>query len=95
NLERASLVVAAWALYLKGKDENGAVYSIPDPRADFCKGLVADDALITERLLQVEEIFGLAIAQSAPFVAAFEQNLADLRTLGVSGTLEKLLAKSL
>ncbi|WP_024673181.1 mannitol dehydrogenase family protein [Pseudomonas syringae] len=95
NLERASLVVAAWALYLKGVDENGAVYKIPDPRAEFCQALVADDALITQRLLQVEEIFGLAIPQSAEFVAAFEQNLNNLRELGVSGTLEKLLAHSL
>ena len=52
---------------------------------------MADDALITQRLLAVEEIFGSAIPKSAAFVAAFEQNLDDLRTLGVSGTLLKLL----
>ncbi|MCI3945423.1 D-mannonate oxidoreductase/xylulokinase [Pseudomonas syringae] len=92
NLERASLVVAAWALYLKGVDENGVTYKIPDPRAEFCQALVADDALMTQRLLQVEEIFGLAIPQSAEFVAAFEQNVNNLRESGVSGTLEKLLA---
>lgn len=95
NLERASLVVAAWALYLKGVDEHSATYRIPDPRADYCQALVADDVLITQRLLEVEEIFGLAIPQSAQFVAAFEQNLNNLRDLGVSGTLEKLLARSL
>ncbi|MEG5263357.1 mannitol dehydrogenase family protein [Pseudomonas sp. JDS28PS106] len=93
NLERASLVVAAWALYLKGVDENGVHYRIPDPRADFCQALVADDVLITQRLLEVEEIFGLAIPRSAEFVAAFEQNLNSLRELGVSGTLEKILAR--
>ena len=95
NLERASLVVAAWALYLKGVDESGMSYRIPDPRAEFCQALVADDVLITQRLLEVEEIFGLAIPRSAEFVAAFEQNLNNLRDLGVSGTLEKLLATSL
>jgi mannitol 2-dehydrogenase/xylulokinase len=94
NLDRASLVVAAWAMYLKGVDENGTLYRIPDPRAGFCQALVADDVLITQRLLEVEEIFGLAIPRSAEFVAAFEQNLNNLRDLGVSGTLEKLLAKS-
>ncbi|QHF03597.1 MULTISPECIES: mannitol dehydrogenase family protein [Pseudomonas syringae group] len=93
NLERASLVVAAWALYLKGVDEQGTRYNIPDPRAEFCQSLVADDALTTQRLLAVEEIFGLSIAQSAAFVAAFEQNLTDLRERGVSATLEKLLAQ--
>ena len=89
--DRAALVVAAWALYLKGIDENGTHYKIPDPRADFCQGLVADDVLITQRLLGVEEIFGTAIPNSAHFVAAFERNLASLREFGVHGTLERLL----
>ena len=90
--KRAALVVAAWALYLKGVDENGDTYSIPDPRAAFCQGLVADDELITERLLGVEEIFGTAIPKSAEFVAAFEWCCQSLREVGVSRTLEKLLA---
>lgn len=93
NLDRASLVVAAWALYLKGEDEAGNTYPIPDPRSEFCQALVADDVLITQRLLEVEEIFGTAIPQSAEFVAAFEHNLNSLRELGVSKTLENLLAK--
>lgn len=94
NLDRASLVVAAWALYLKGVDEAGNTHPIPDPRAEFCQALVADDVLITQRLLEVEEIFGTAIAQSAEFVAAFEHNLNSLRELGVAKTLENLLAKT-
>jgi mannitol-1-phosphate/altronate dehydrogenase len=102
NLDRASLVVAAWALYLQGKQgengieykgENGVEYKIVDPRADFCKALVADEVLITQRLLEVEEIFGAAIPHSAEFVASFEKNLNSLKQLGVSKTLEKLLGK--
>ncbi|WP_085683726.1 MULTISPECIES: mannitol dehydrogenase family protein [unclassified Pseudomonas] len=89
--KRAALVVAAWALYLKGVDENGDTYSIPDPRAAFCQGLVAEDALITERLLGVEEIFGTAIPRSKEFVAAFEWCLNSLREEGVTRTLEHLL----
>ncbi|WP_338802071.1 mannitol dehydrogenase family protein [Pseudomonas sp. RSB 5.4] len=89
---RAALVVAAWALYLKGVDENGDTYAIPDPRAEFCQGLVADDALITQRLLAVEEIFGTAIPRSAEFVAAFEWCCNSLREVGVSRTLERVLA---
>lgn len=95
NLERAALVVAAWAVYLQRTEgENGVAYKVVDPRADFCKALVADDVLITQRLLAVEEIFGAAIAQSAEFVAAFEQNLNSLKQLGVSKTLENLLART-
>jgi len=90
--KRAALVVAAWALYLKGVDEHGDTYSIPDPRAEFCQALVADDVLITQRLLAVEEIFGTAIPRSAEFVAAFEWCCNSLREVGVSRTLERVLA---
>jgi mannitol 2-dehydrogenase len=31
------VVVAAWALYLQGVDENGDTYTIPDPRAEFVR----------------------------------------------------------
>ncbi|MFH0020366.1 mannitol dehydrogenase family protein [Pseudomonas fluorescens] len=89
---RAALVVAAWALYLKGVDENGDTYTIPDPRAAFCQALVADDKLITERLLGVEEIFGAAIPKSAEFVAAFQWCYNSLRDEGVTRTLEIILA---
>lgn len=90
--KRAALVVAAWALYLKGVDEHGETYSIPDPRAAFCQALVADDALITQRLLGVEEIFGTAISRSPEFVAAFEWCCNSLREVGVTRTLERVLA---
>nr|WP_315448387.1 mannitol dehydrogenase family protein [uncultured Pseudomonas sp.] len=90
--KRTALVVAAWALYLKGVDENGDTYSIPDPRATFCQALVADDGLMTQRLLGVEEIFGTAIPQSAEFVAAFEWCCDSLREEGVTRTLERILA---
>lgn len=90
--ERAALVVAAWALYLKGVDEKGESYRIPDPRAGFCQALVADDGLISQRLLGVEEIFGTAIPESPEFVAAFERCFNSLREVGVTRTLERLLA---
>ena len=91
DTRRAALVVAAWALYLKGVDENGETYSIPDPRAVFCQALVAEDALITQRLLAVEEIFGTAIPDSPEFVAAFDWCCNSLREVGVSRTLERIL----
>jgi mannitol 2-dehydrogenase len=91
--ERERMLVEPRALYLKGVDENGEHYKIPDPRAGFCEALVVDDALITQRLLGVEEIFGSAIPQSPEFVAAFERCLNSLREVGVTKTLERLLAK--
>ncbi|KAA5841687.1 mannitol dehydrogenase family protein [Pseudomonas chlororaphis] len=93
DTERAALVVAAWARYLKGVDENGETYRIPDPRAAFCQALVADDALISQRLLAVEEIFGSAIPNSPAFVEAFERCYTSLRDNGVTRTLERVLAR--
>ena len=92
DIRRAALVVAAWALYLKGVDENGDTYTVVDPRATFCQALVADDALVTQRLLGVEEIFGTAIPNSPEFVAAFDWCCDSLREVGVTRTLERLLA---
>ena len=93
ELDRAALVVAAWAMYLKGVDENGTRYSIPDPRAEFCQTLVEEDEGVAERLLSREEIFGAQIPRSPAFHDAFERNLLRLRTLGVSGTLDLLLTR--
>ena len=93
ELDRAALVVAAWALYLRGVDENGDRYRIPDPRAEFCQSLVEEDDGLAERLLGREEIFGNHIARSPAFREAFERNLLRLTTLGVSGTLDLLLTR--
>ena len=90
-LDRASLVVAAWAHYLKGVDEHGNRYRMIDPRLAFCQSLVSDDTKARERVLGVEEIFGRSIPTSPAFVASFERNLNSLRTLGVSATLQRLL----
>lgn len=91
QLDRAALVVAAWALYLRGVDELGNRYRIPDPRADFCQALVDQDEGLAQRLLGREEIFGPHLIRSAAFVEAFERGLQRLRSLGVKGTLELLL----
>ncbi|MGC5698745.1 mannitol dehydrogenase family protein [Pseudomonas sp. NFXW11] len=93
DTERLALVVAAWALYLRGVDERGEPYPIADPRADFCQALVADDQHLAQRLLGVEAIFGLEIPRSRSFVEAFERCFNSLRERGVSQTLERLLAR--
>lgn len=91
ELDRAALVIAAWALYLRGVDENGERYRILDPRLEFCQALVDEDEGLAQRLLDREDIFGTQIPRSASFREAFERNLTRLRSLGVNGTLEQLL----
>jgi len=91
ELDRAALVIAAWALYLRGVDENGERYRILDPRLEFCQALVDEGEGLAQRLLGREDIFGTQIPRSASFREAFERNLTRLRSLGVNGTLEQLL----
>lgn len=93
DLRRAALVVAAWALYLRGRDEKGQQYSIPDPRAAFCQGLVAEDEGLAQRLLGCEDIFGAEVPASTAFVEAFEHQLRQLRAHGVDGALKALNAE--
>ncbi|OLF54220.1 mannitol dehydrogenase family protein [Pseudomonas chlororaphis] len=93
DTERAALVVAAWARYLKGVDENGDTYAIPDPRAAFCQALVTDDDRVGQRLLAVDAIFGSAIPHSPAFVEAFERCYTSLRDHGVTRTLERVLGR--
>jgi len=90
-LERVALVVAAWALYLGGKDEKGNVYSIPDPRAAQCQARVVQREGLAARVLGDEAIFGTAIPNSRAFVEAFERLYVCLREVGVSETLRRVL----
>ncbi|MGG7598167.1 mannitol dehydrogenase family protein [Pseudomonas sp. WC1] len=90
-LERVALVVAAWALYLRGEDEQGTRYSIPDPRAADCQARVAQRDGLAARVLGDEAIFGTAIPASKAFVSAFERLYDSLREVGVSETLRQVL----
>lgn len=90
-LERVALVVAAWALYLRGEDEQGTRYSIPDPRAADCQARVAQRDGLAARVLDDEAIFGSAIPASKAFVSAFERLYDSLREVGVSETLRQVL----
>jgi mannitol 2-dehydrogenase len=92
DVRRAALVVAAWALYLRGRDEKGNLYSIPDPRAAFCQSLVAEDEGLAQRLLGTEDIFGTIIPASPAFIEAFEHQLRQLRAHGVDGAVKALNA---
>ncbi|MFJ9992281.1 mannitol dehydrogenase family protein [Pseudomonas putida] len=90
-LERVALVVAAWALYLGGKDEKGNLYNIPDPRAAQCQARVVQREGLAARVLGDEAIFGTAIPNSRAFVDAFERQYDSLREVGVSETLRRVL----
>ena len=90
-LDRVALVVAAWAVYLRGVDENGTAYAVPDPRAADCQARVVQRDGLAARVLGDEAIFGTAIPTSKAFVSAFERQYDSLREVGVSETLRRVL----
>lgn len=92
-LHRTALIVAAWCHYLRGVDEEGETYPIPDPRADWLQRAARVDDHQAERFLGLEEVFGNKIPASADFVAAFRLQLGRLQTLGVRTTLKLTMAE--
>jgi mannitol 2-dehydrogenase len=91
-LDRTALIIAAWCHYLRGVDEKGNRYPIPDPRAAWLAEAFSDTDHLTDNFLALEDVFGKVIPQSAAFVAAFQRQLDRLQTLGVRATLEKVMA---
>ncbi|VUD56318.1 Mannitol 2-dehydrogenase [Thalassocella blandensis] len=93
SLDRVSLIVAAWCHYLRGVDESGALYNILDPRLDKLQSVCRKSGDITEEFLGFYEIFGSDIPQSQAFVDSFNRQLHNLRTIGVTKTIQSVLNK--
>ncbi|MGV6477632.1 mannitol dehydrogenase family protein [Azotobacter vinelandii] len=92
-LQRTALIVAAWCHYLRGIDERGETYPIPDPRAAWLREAACVEERLVETFLGLEEVFGHEIPASEAFVAAFRLQLERLRSLGVRATLELTMAE--
>ncbi len=90
-LERIALIIAAWAHYLRGVDEKGEQYSIPDPRAGWLQEAIGGTADVAESFLGLEDVFGMTIPRSLEFVNAFRLQLERLQQYGVKTTLEMTL----
>lgn len=92
-LDRTALIIAAWCHYLRGVDEKGNRYPIPDPRAAWLAEAISDGDKLTDNFLALEDVFGQKIPQSAAFKEAFQRQLERLQTLGVRATLAKVMAE--
>jgi mannitol 2-dehydrogenase len=86
-IERATLVVAAWARYAEGVDEQGKPIAVVDRLADELRerALRGGTAFIENRAL-----FG-DLADDERFRAAYLASLASLHEIGARRTLEKLV----
>ena len=91
-LDRTALIVAAWAHYLRGVDEKGETYAIPDPRAEELQRIVTQSSHLEKDFLGLYDVFGAVIPASEAFVNSFNRQLAIIQEEGVAKALEKVLA---
>ncbi|WP_138441290.1 mannitol dehydrogenase family protein [Marinobacter alexandrii] len=89
-LSRVAMIIASWALYLRGQDEKGQHHEINDPLAARLKSAVKDRANLTSDFLGMADIFGTTLANSSDFEEAFEAELDKLETNGVFSGLQSL-----
>ncbi|MBD1262803.1 mannitol dehydrogenase family protein [Maribacter polysiphoniae] len=90
NLEKkgsiafASLVIAAWAMYSIGKDENGKALNIKDAMKSILneKGLAASTG-DPKAFLEIETVFG-KLKDSPTFVAAFTKAYKNIAEKGIA-----------
>jgi len=102
-IDGLALAVAAWLVYLQGRDEAHEQYPISDPLADALSIEVAaavaardatDDPLLKDtryvaRLIDYRPVFG-DLSGNDRFVNAVALQVKQLRTIGVADTLEAL-----
>lgn len=88
SLTRVALVVASWALYLRGEDERGEKHKVDDPVAGRLQAAVSNRASLSQEFLGMADIFGPILAGSRAFEDAFNAALDGLETHGVMATLE-------
>ncbi|MBW4517705.1 MAG: mannitol dehydrogenase family protein [Timaviella obliquedivisa GSE-PSE-MK23-08B] len=89
-IDYLSLAIAAWCLYLKGRDEQGQVILIEDPLADLLQEQSHSGKLDPSPLLGISEIFGDDLLHSSHFVDTVTRELGELSEIGVRATLVKL-----
>lgn len=90
SLSRMAMIIASWALYLRGKDERGQPHDIEDPLAAQLQSAVRNRPVLTPEFLGMTDIFGITLAHSDAFQQAFDAAFDKLETNGVFAALESL-----
>jgi mannitol 2-dehydrogenase len=90
-IDHAAAVVASWARYAEGVDEQGEPITVVDPLAD--RLMAAAQRQRTEPLafLADRSVFGDLIDDER-FTASYRASLDSLHTVGARATLERLVA---
>jgi mannitol 2-dehydrogenase len=89
EIERATLVVAAWARYAEGVDEEGQPITIVDRLADVLTAAAKRQRDDPTAFLAQRDLFGDLI-DNRRFVASYTAALESLHTRGARATVERL-----
>ncbi|RJO73600.1 mannitol dehydrogenase family protein [Nocardia panacis] len=87
----AATVVAGWARYCTGVDEQGEPIEIVDPLRDRLRELAAREEWEPGAFLSERTLFG-TLGEQPRFVAAYRKALQSLRTRGARATVRELAA---
>lgn len=93
ELERSALVVAAWARYAEGIDEQGNPINVVDDRRDQLMRAAGRQRQDQLAFLRGRDLFG-DLAGQPRFTAAYLAALWSLRTRGALATVESIGADS-
>jgi mannitol 2-dehydrogenase len=89
EIKRCAAVVASWARYAEGVDEQGNPIDVVDRRRDSLMRLARSQRENPDAFIANREIFG-ALADDNRFVTAYRTALARLHQRGARATLESL-----
>ncbi|TWP33356.1 mannitol dehydrogenase family protein [Leekyejoonella antrihumi] len=91
RLRRSALVVASWARYAEGVDEQGEPIEVVDHRKEQVMAAAARQGEDPLAFLRDPTLFG-SLVQAAAFTTPYRQSLESLHQEGARATLETLVA---
>jgi mannitol-1-phosphate/altronate dehydrogenase len=89
QISRSAAVVASWARYAEGVDEQGQPIEVIDRLRDSLVPLARRQHQDPDAFIANRDVFG-DLAEQKPFVAAYRSALASLHQRGARATLESL-----
>jgi mannitol 2-dehydrogenase len=90
EIRRSAAVVASWARYAEGVDEQGEPIEVVDRLRDSLMPLARRQREDPDAFIANRDIFG-DLADNKPFVVAYRSALASLHQRGARATLESLV----
>ena len=91
EIERSAAVVASWARYAEGVDEQGEAIDIVDRLREPLMAIATNNRTYPAAFVENRELFG-DLADQPRFLNAYLKTLTSLHERGARATLETLVA---